>query len=95
MINVKNNIWIEGFDDFIKYWNSYTELGQITDSIITIIYSGKTSEIFHYVDYVEKLSIFTPQYRNYKGIHSDYFETAKESFESACDKEYCIIYKKK
>lgn len=89
MINLKSNIWIEGFITEIS-WDLFSDNIEPDK----ILFSGLTSEIIDHVNYVERMSIFTPQYRDYKKTHSDYFETAKESFESACNKKYCVIYKK-
>lgn len=105
--NLKDNIYIEGFDSL--------ESGYIIQDIIAkkceeFIYAGKTSEIPEelaeeyvvYDDYSDEYA-YKGCFRNYKNFNSDGdiinyevqvgFETAKESIQSACDKEYCIIYK--
>ena len=97
---LKNKIVIEGFvDDYSRYLR-YVEL--LKESGITdlwkqddnIWYSGKTSDIPSELakNCVEKMSIFTPQFRAYDKTHSDYYDTAKESIQSACSLKYCLIY---
>lgn len=84
--NLKDNIWIEGF-------NSFTGLSFALVAGVKPIYSGKTSEIS------EELAKECVEWSEFdKDILSYYhyskaFKTAKESIQSACDKEYCIIYK--
>ena len=94
--NLKENIWIEGFDECV--------LGtqfKLKDGIIptNAIYFGKTSEI------PEELASQCCKYQNsYEGepFYKEYgditwatypYETAKESIQSACQNEFCIIYK--
>lgn len=86
----KERIWIEGYNsmrntEFIKdiYGDKY-------------IYSGKTSEISE--DLAEEVvesgvigGVSGIWYKDYGDIFE--FKTAKESIQSACNKEYCIIYK--
>lgn len=88
-VNLKDNIWICGFD-------SEKEVSDIilTVSFDTFIYSGKTSDIPEEVakDCVYRRGL------NGKYIYADYSGkictfTAKQSIQSACDKPYCIICK--
>lgn len=89
--NLKNNIWIEGFDSEEQVY----DITLIAD-FDTCIWAGKTSEIPEEIakKYVQRMSIFTPQFRAYNKTYSDFYCTPKESIQSACDKPYCIIYKK-
>lgn len=83
MINLKDNIWIEGFDSKRKFITSLSK-GDYIDN--PIIYKGKTSEIpkeiaKEYFDYgYDDLEI--------------HFTSLKEAIQSTCSKEYCIIYRK-
>lgn len=106
-INLRDNIWIEGFERKSLIYDRILQLGGEQD----ILYKGKTSEIPE--DLVEKCviqfglckgtqlddgSILQEDiyfgFKNYKpGFGVVDFETPKESIQSACDKEYCIIYK--
>lgn len=83
--NLKDNIWIEGFDDFIEQWTRYQELAQITESTIVPLYAGKTSvmprEIAKkYFDY------------GYDDLELHY-TSINEAIKESCNQEYCIIYK--
>ena len=95
MVNLKDNVWIEGFDMEIDI--AYYELAEaIGGGMKDFIYKGKTSDIpediakecvdWHEFDLDHKL------YYNYDGTNWKY--TAKESIKSACNQEYCIIFKK-
>lgn len=94
-IELKKDIFIEGFDD-IDLWNKkLCYLGQISEKNIKIIYQGKTSEITR--DDVEDYIIankgaYLLFYRNYKDGFP-LFRTIQKSIQSACNKDYCIIYK--
>ena len=89
MKNLKDNIWIEGFCNIEKY-------DEMIVSLSAILYHGKTSDVpeeiakecvdWHEFDSDHKL------YYNYDGTNWKY--TAKESIKSACNQEYCIIFKK-
>lgn len=94
MKNLKNDIWIRGFDsesEFRQYL--YGSSGK-SYSIEELIYQGKVVDIPDPVlkRVTEKMSIFTSQYRDYNGTHSDYVATPLESIQTATDKEYCIIF---
>lgn len=89
MVNLKDNIWIEGFCNIEKY-------DEMIVSLSAILYHGKTSDIpeeiangcvdcfknEYYLDYSSEI----------KYLYE--FKTAKESIQSACSQEYCIIFKK-
>ena len=97
--NLKNEIWIEGFDTTNELVSKKEYFPIIDGKLQNIIYSGKTSGI------PEELASQCCKYQNsYEGepFYKEYgdatwathpYETAKESIESACNKEYCIIYK--
>lgn len=95
-INLKEKIFIEGFDNPKDYFlNPSNEIIKASK----IIYSGKTSEISEELakECVTNYGILNDNpFHNYK-VESQYFEylfkTAKESIQSACSQEYCIIYK--
>lgn len=99
MINLKDNIWIEEFDTnaLLKSRSEIQFIGERT------IYAGKTSEIPEEIlnnvackiiegKGNEKLE-FKGEWVNYQYLDR-YCATAKESIQSACNEEYCIIYKK-
>lgn len=83
-VNLKDNIWIQGFDSFIT-------LSFALAAGVKPIYAGKTSEI---PEELAKECVLPPVngYRNYKNLWIN-VNTAKESIQSACPEEYCIIYK--
>jgi len=95
--NLKDNIWIEGFDD--RY-----ECACMAYNGFPLLYEGKTSEIPEELakECVSKMISNNPpldqeikfrgKYYNYSSI-SNYCKTATESIQSACNKEFCIIYK--
>ena len=92
--NLKNNIWIEGFNDnFGLKYNS-----EKSTRIKECLYYGKTSEISEELasqccNYINQFDGAT-FYKDYSVFHNVYnFKIAKESIQSVCDKEYCIIYK--
>ena len=95
-VNLKDNIFIEGFDNELDVYDRSIDLC-IDLGNFSILYEGKTSEIpEELLDFL--LSEDCPKeeshynYKDFLGnlcIHT----TAKESIQSACDKEYCIIYK--
>lgn len=96
MINLRDNIWIEGF-------NNHNNLIAYYDSLVherkERIYCGKSSEIREEIakECVKKWCSGNGFYNNYK-TESQYTEylckTAKQSILSACDKEFCIIFMK-
>jgi hypothetical protein len=103
MVNLKDNIWIEGFD-----MSEGDEV--VTNDLDGLLYLGKTAEISEEVAkgcVMRMLSVdqddkVYSKYRRYpKGNvevqslgHQYSCKTAVESIQSACDKEYCIIIKK-
>lgn len=99
-INLKDNIWIEGFDEIASGYILQDKIITICDNII---YSVKTSEIPEELA-KECVKLLTPKhaislYQNYKyklpQLVSFTRTTARESIKTACYKEYCIIYKTK
>lgn len=109
MINLKDNIWIEGFDSELFMQSNLYSLKCL---VYEEIYSCKTSEIpeeiakecviefglckgYELDDGTILNEDVSFGFKNYKeGFGELDFKTAKESIQSACDKEYCIIYKK-
>ena len=95
MVNLKDNVWIEGFDREIDI--AYYELAEaIGSGMKDFIYRGKTSDIPEEIA-KECVGCFKNEY--YLDYSSDIkylyeFKTAKESIQSACNQEYCIIFKK-
>lgn len=98
MKNLKDNIWIEGF-------NTAKESHLIYENIsikYSIIYVGKTSEIH---EEIAKECAEIHQGLSYWGgpndiFYVDYnnklngFSKAKNSIKSTCPQEYCIIFRK-
>lgn len=78
-VNLKDNIWIEGFDI------GFDKSSQILPIGVATIYQGETSKIpiniaKEYFDYgYDDLEII--------------YTSLDESIKSTCDKEYCVIYK--
>lgn len=98
-INTKNNIWIEGFSSILGEYNE--KLGQYSyyDKDKIVMYYGKTSEISEEIakECVKQYTIDGHEeefigYDDYL-VSYNYFRTAKESIQSACSFEYCIIYR--
>lgn len=97
-VNLKDNIWIQGFDSFIT-------LSFALAAGVKPIYAGKTSEIpeeilrdvcelQNYFNTLEYINQDIDRYKNYKVTEYTWYDcTAKESIQSACPEEYCIIYK--
>lgn len=96
-VNLKDNIWIEGFDSEKEVY----DITLIVD-FDTCIWAGKTSDIpeevakecvkkhpnIYYMDYD------VPSHIRIKDWTSNWTKiTAKKSIQSACDKPYCIISK--
>ena len=116
MVNLKDNVWIEGFDKEIDI--AYYELAEaIGSGLKDFIYKGKTSDIteeiakevllshpyssaqcecyFEYDNPELDLDNTSCQCRdNPNKSRSDYLWDWKESIQSACNQEYCIIFKK-
>lgn len=100
-IKLKDNIWIEGFDKCILGTQFKLKDGSIPTNAI---YFGKTSEILE--ELAEECVIINlwegriDSYRKYnkenfniKCCDDNNCNSAKESIQSACNQEYCIIYK--
>ena len=102
-VNLKENIWIEGFDSvesqYIRSTDICIDLGNFS-----ILYEGKTSEIPEDVakECVEIKGMYPTKtlYKDYidytKGQHTNSYKPlyfAIESIQSACPEEFCIIYK--
>lgn len=99
-VNLKDNIWIEGFD---KLSEMQIRLLTLPDSQFkAVIYDNKTSEIpeelaKECVNYLQgNHSVLCGYYESgYEDFSQNEFryKTAKESIQSACPEEFCIIYK--
>ena len=99
MVNLKDNIWIEGFGTKRKM---VIELSKGAHIDTPIVYFGKTSDIPEEIakKCVELTS--TGLYKSYIWNDDKVEEygiqplsnTAKESVQSACNREYCIVFKK-
>ena len=95
-VNLKDNIWIEGFDKLPIIWELPNHI--LIDSIE---WHGKTSEIPEELakECIQKILPYTSKLYG-KDMFCDYSkkeigcELALESIQSACPEEYCIIYKK-
>lgn len=90
-VNLKNNICIEGFDTADE---CFTPVAQFhPDKLDNVLYEGRTSEILEELarEYVH-IGVLTGNCKNYQSGFN-IFETARESIQSACDKEFCVIYK--
>ena len=92
-VNLKDNIWIEGFDtnyEVYSFKDTICFFGEATPHI----YIGKTSEI---PEELAKECVAKTRLRNFKNYKTFRFcgspFTAKESIQSACSDEFCIIYK--
>jgi hypothetical protein len=97
MVNIKDNIWIEGFDTIEEMSNKLSHLIIIDNIMSELIYSGKTSEIPEELAKECVVSLNnTCIYVNYKLSTRlvGYFNDVIKSIQSACDQEYCIIFKK-
>ena len=103
MTNTKDDIWSEGFDIIEAKNDKLRYLCHVSENMLSeLIYAGKTSDISEEIakECVEVTA--TGLFKNY--IWSDekvqdygmqpISTTAKESIQSACNQEYCIIFKK-
>lgn len=98
-INLKENIWIEGFDQksFEILLADIMEMPLDRD----VLYIGVTYKIseeiakkyvhFYFPFDSDNSKLFKDYSLEDESLHN--FETAKESILSACEDEYCIIYK--
>lgn len=94
--NLKENIWINGFDhDFRPHQFWFSKKHEIKE----VIYLGKTSEIPEEIakECVDKIQpdyelLFCKDYSIDANINV-FYSLAKDSIQSACNQEYCIIYK--
>lgn len=103
-IEFKPGIFIEGFDE--KDLQVLCGI-EAEDSGYNLLYEGKTSEIPEEItrSVCELQDVFnTPEYinqnidryKNYEVTKYTWYDcTAKESIQSACQNEFCIIYKTK
>lgn len=106
MVNLKDNFWIEGFDIHeVGYFMRTKDGNFIGDVAKEIVYSGNASDIPEEIakecvdiDYSGEYWEGMWQYSGYRNfddnIPYDHVSTAKESIQSACNQEYCIIFKK-
>lgn len=113
MVNLKDNIWIEGFggSEQVSY-NAFIRMAELAEALV---WHGKTSDIPEEVakecvrDIVLSTGVFYINYRKMEALklqagvrrfyHNEIvwepmLKTAKESIQSACNQEYCIIFKK-
>lgn len=99
---LKDGIWIEGFDKLSEVY-AFKDNMCIVGEAVPYIYIGKTSEISEELakTCAEILAKTTMGnfYRNYQYNKPQPVSftkcKAKESIQSACSQEYCIIYKTK
>ena len=101
-VELKEGVFIEGSKNSLEYLKLF-----INPDEYKLIYLGKTSEIPE--ELIEPYILINKGaylllYRNYRiyELNKDYpvrwfshFKTIKESIQSACPEEYCIIYKEK
>lgn len=86
-VKLKDNIRIEGFDDLstnVKRLNAWADSGIYSDNLL---YIGKTSKIPINIS----KELFDCGYDDLDG----YSTSLDESIKSACNHEYCLIYKTK
>ena len=97
---LKDSIWIEGFDKLSEVY-AFKDNMCIVGEVVPYIYIGKTAEISEVlakecVEILAKTSLGN-FYRNYQYNKPQPVSftkcAAKESIQSACSQEYCIIYK--
>lgn len=99
-INLKDNIWIKGFNSYEDYIDIlYCDSDDYNKKLESAIYYGKTLEIPEEigkkcVDILPPIANFGDWcFKNYSNKEK-FCTHPKESIQSACDYEYCIIYKK-
>lgn len=94
MVNLKENIFIEGFEK-LMYLNCTNDMGIKMDNVI---YKGKTSEIPEETaskcveSYFYQWPFYSSAYKNYDGGKP--WDSPIMSIYSACPEPYCIIFKK-
>ena len=92
-INLKGDFWIRGFDTNEEVYNFKDSICFLGEPV-PYIYIGKTSEIS---EDLAKECVDKTRLRNFKNYKTFRFcglpFTAKESIQSACSDEFCIIYK--
>lgn len=104
--NLKDNIWIEGFNSNAKRYDFLLSIGGRKN----VIWDGRISKIPEEIakkcviefglckgEILDDGTVLDEDvsfgFKNYeKGFGELDFKTAKESIQSACDNEYCIIY---
>ena len=95
-IELKEGIFIEGSTNLKYFYGLETWLSNHRG---IILYKDRTSEIPEEIakSCVKKSSepITKEGYKNYFKSEPYWYWTAKESIQSACPEEYCIIYKTK
>ena len=101
MINTKDDIWIEGFDTIEAKNDELRYLCNVSENMLSeLIYAGKTSDISEEIakECVKCIDSLGEGYGGYFDYNSKdwmyHLNTAKESIQSACNQEYCIIFKK-
>ncbi len=95
-LNLKDNIWIEGFTREELFDLSKEDWRNIVDdvSVDKMLYQGKTSVITE-----ELASKILINHWNFRHEYPDFYNkgfdlnSSKESIQSACNKEFCIIHK--
>lgn len=103
MINLKDNIFIEEFDDEFSMWKFWNANKFKLFDIVGELYLGKTSEIPEDIARISTNSYYLGSnfYGDFENcefsneINKLLFFTAKESIYSICTKPFCIIYKAK
>ena len=112
MINLKDNIWIEGFGNNQVAFEAFEKMTELANGTI---YAGETYNLPEELamectrDIILSTGVFYINYRKMAAL-KDHIEnrsvwhnqivwepmckTAKESILTACDKPYCIIFKK-
>ena len=95
-VNLKDDIFIDGFDSELSAVSTGASMW-FGVNMELLLYAGKISEI---PEELAKECVKNWRcdglYNNYKIVpqYEEYlFKTAKESIQSACQEEYCIIYK--
>lgn len=102
-IELKEGIFIEGFNNWLDSADEF--LNKHIKRNCDLIYQGKTSDIPEEI--ANKIFTFHSSFNipgrvdkfyknfNFRNDGIGYVCSAKESIQSACSEEYCIIYKTK